>query len=158
MKNIIIKKLKEQVTKELKELKNASQSSMELVKSGDLKSDGKYDTRGTEAGYLAGAQAKRVHELELELELIDKIPTKNLDSTDEISIGALIELESNKITRTYFLSTTGAGTMIKINDAVILVISAFSPIGSSCIGLKLNDEFELEVKDSSRIYKIKNIS
>ena len=82
IKTILLDKVKEQ----LKNAELAAASSKSLSTEGDLKSDGKYDTRGIEAGYLAGAQAKRVEELKQEIELLESI---ELDlPNDSVSIGS----------------------------------------------------------------------
>lgn len=62
MKKRIVDTLINKVKEDIKQAEAASDSASEYVKEGDIKSDGKYDTRGIEAGYLAGAQQRRVEE------------------------------------------------------------------------------------------------
>jgi len=118
----------------------------------ELKADGKYDTRATEAGYLAGAQKRRLDELDLEVALIKEIDL-SVDN-QVISVGSLVLLESMNQTRWYFISSTAGGTMLSIENEVVLVVSAFSPIGSAAIGLEKNDEFEIEAQKESRLFKV----
>lgn len=153
----IIEKLTNTVNNELIKVKQAYETTKNLVQAGDLKSDGKYDTRATEANYLADGQRQRITELEQELQLLEEIPTGKLKNNAEISIGALVDIELNSNTRTYFISPTAGGTLLDMNGTPVLVLSVFSPIGAEAIGLSVGDEFELELKGDTRVYTVKSI-
>ena len=154
-KQAILDELKLRVQKDLTQAKSAFKSTKGHATDSELKSDGKYDTRSIEAGYLAGAQKKRVDELELELGLLDEININHLPS--EVSVGSLAEIEFNKMKRLYFISSTSGGTMLEIEGETILVISAFSPIGAAAIGLSVGDTFEVETATNTREYTILSI-
>ncbi len=151
----ILNFLKEQMQAEYEKAKKAYDTSREHASSDEMKSEGKYDTRSIEAGYLAGAQKKRVDELEVEIKLLDEIDLKLPANT--VSVGSLVEIEYNDMTRHYFISSTSGGTMMKTDDGVVLVISAFSPIGVEVIGLSSGDSFEVELQGSTREYTVKSI-
>ncbi len=157
MKKQIVKYLREQISTKLENAKEAYQSGHEHATEPELVAESKYDTRGVEAGYLAGAQKKRVEELKQELELLDEMVLDH--STESVSVGSLVELRFNDQTRLYFISSTSGGSMIEIEGSVVLVVSAFSPIGSEVIGLQEGDTFELETKssESERIYEVGKI-
>jgi len=152
----LISALKEKIEDELEEIKKAYKSSHDLATSSEMKSEGKYDTRSIEAGYLAGAQQKRVQELELELGLLDEININHLPDT--VSVGSVVEIEYNNLSRLYFISSTGGGSFLSVEGVTIIVISAFSPIGAEVIGLASGDQFEVEHKNESRQYLVKAIS
>jgi transcription elongation GreA/GreB family factor len=155
MKKTILDHLKLTLEEELKKARDAYETSHKHATDSELKADGKYDTRSIEAGYLAGAQKKRVEELELEIKLIEEV---NLDHVnDTVSVGSLVSLKHNNQQRKYFISSTSGGSMIKVEDEVVLVISAFSPLGSEVIGLKKGDSFEIEVSDQMRDYEVLDI-
>lgn len=158
MKDLIKNALLEKVDLELKALEEAAQTTKEYAQDGDLKSDGKYDTRGIEAGYLAGAQLKRLEELKLERQMIEELPVRQFSVTDEVAIGALVEIKFNQLVRKYFLATTAGGTMLNIAGEAILVISVFSPIGDAMVDLKIGESFELELKGQKRLYQILSLS
>jgi hypothetical protein len=136
MKAKIIKELVRIVSEELEQARAALNTTKDLAQSEDLKSEGKYDTRGIEAGYLAGAQEKRVKELEIELSNLENL---NIENKDSIVPGALVETED----RVYFLTVSTGGHKIKSHKGLVHVVSMHSPIGQ-----KLIDE-ELEVVDFS---------
>ena len=146
----LIKKTKEELTL----VKSSYASTKDLVQKGDLKSDGKYDTRATEANYLADGQRQRISDLEQELILLEEIPSRDFDSKEDVSIGSLVDIEFNGARRKYFISPTAGGTMLPIDGETIMVISVFSPIGSEALVNKVGDEFEVEIGDTTRTYKI----
>ena len=73
-KRFIISEILKVVTAQYDHALEVVASSDQLIKSGDLKAESKWDTRAIEAGYLASAQKKRLKELEMEL-----ISLKNLE-------------------------------------------------------------------------------
>ena len=156
IKEQLLNKLKSDVEQELRKIKQAYATTQNLVQNGDLKSDGKYDTRATEANYLADGQRNRTTELEQEHELLNEVNLQNKPKT--VSIGSLVEIELNKQTRKYFIAPTAGGKMIKVEDDVVLVISVFSPIGDAALGLEVDDDFEVELESGSRQYLVKSIS
>lgn len=153
----IISALLENVKNDLCLAKEAEASASQFKFETDMKQESKYDTRGIEAGYLSDAQAKRVEELKLEMKLIEEIPFFHFRDEDEIALGALIEIEVNQQKKNYFLASTSGGTILNIEGIIILVISVFSPLGSSVIGLKCGDTFELETKAGIREYTIRSV-
>ncbi len=150
----ILKILINNVQNELNGLKAAYDSTHSLMTAPDMKSEGKYDTRGIEAGYLAGAQKVRVAELEGDLEMLKEIKPRAFKKDEEVAIGALVELQLNDQKKKYFISPTAGGTLVDIDGEGILVISVFSPIGSEALSLKVGEIFELETKTTPREYKI----
>ena len=148
----ILDYLKEQVQDELKKVEQAYETTKNLVQNGDLKSDGKYDTRATEANYLANGQRQRITELQQELELLDEVNLS--EASEKVAIGSLVEIELNTHVRKYFIAPTAGGTMVNLDGEVALVISVFSPIGDGALGLEEGDSFELEMKEGSREYQI----
>lgn len=156
IKEKLITSLKEKVESELLEIKKAFESSRSLATSEEMKSEGKYDTRSIEAGYIAGAQQKRVQELELELGLLDEVNLNH--KPDTVAVGSLVEIEHNNLSRAYFICSTGGGNILRVEGQVIMVISAFSPIGAEVIGLKAGDDFEIEQRGEEKQYLVKAIA
>lgn len=60
--------------------------------------------------------------------------------------------------RLYFLIPTAGGTLLKVKDDAVLVVSVFSPIGDALMGLKTGDEFEVETPKESRSYQVLSFS
>lgn len=158
IKSEIRRQLLEKVSQELKVAQEAEATTASYAKDGDVKPDGKYDTRGIEAGYLAGAQSKRVEELKLEQQMIEETPDKSFQATDEVGIGALVDIEFKGQTRSYFVCSTAGGTILNVNGKGVLVISVFSPIGDAVVGCKVGEQFELETPQEVRTYRVVGLS
>lgn len=155
MKEKILTQLKLNLQTDLECAIQAYETAHNLVTDEQLKSEGKYDTRAIEAGYLAGAQKRRKEELEHEIALLEEISLEHTGQS--VCVGSLAQVEYNQMKRWYFVSSTSGGTMLNIDGTGILVISAFSPLGSEMIGLTQGDSFELEAARGSREYKIISI-
>ncbi len=154
-KKIVLQKITESVENELNDLKKAYDATKDLVQSGDIKNEGKYDTRATEANYLADGQRHRIYDLEHDLELLNEVDLNHTDGT--VSIGSLVDFEHNGLTKRYFIAPTAGGTMVEVDGEAILVISVFSPLGDTSLGLEVGESFELEINGSTREYSIKYI-
>ena len=153
-KKLILAELIKSTINELHQLELACESAKSYNQSDDMKQEGKYDTRAIESGYLVGAQLKRVEELKRELKLLQDTNTEPFEPGTPIAIGALIELKLNSNSQIYFLCPTAGGTLLKIDDRAVLVISAFSPLGDELIGLMAGDSFELETPKEVKEYQI----
>lgn len=157
MKKNILDELLKRTREELSALEESAKSNRDFATDQEFKAESKYDTRALEASYLASAEAKRVEELKLEIQILEEVDLEQSKKLGEISIGALVELEHNEQRRLYFLIPTAGGTLLSINQQTILVVSIFSPIGDALMGLKLGDEFEVQTPKETRNYQIINV-
>ena len=158
IKDSILETLIAQVNADLQVATQAAASSSSGAKDESMKSDGKYDTRASEAGQLAGAQLRRVEELKLELQMLEEMPRRTFSKEDEIGLGALVDIQFKGQTRKYFICSTAGGTMLKVDGMGILVISVFSPIGDAVLELKCGDIFELETPNEVRQYQVMGVA
>ncbi len=154
MKDLLLKELLDRSKKELAELEVAAKSNRDFATDQEFKAESKYDTRALEASYLASAEAKRVEEIKLEIQILEEIDLEASRKLGEISIGALVELLYKDQKRLYFLIPTAGGTLLKVKNEAVLVVSVFSPIGDALMGLKTGDEFEVETPKESRNYQV----
>jgi transcription elongation GreA/GreB family factor len=155
LKEKILQELKASADRDYQKAKEALESSQTYANDEELHSEGKYDTRSIEAGQLANGQRKRVHELEQTVALLDEIDITHTPS--EVSVGSLLEIETEKLKRLYFISSTVGGTVLNIENDPILIISAFSPLASGAIGLQTGESFEVETPSKLRTYEIVSI-
>ena len=153
-KSEILLKLEELLLESIEKALEVYRSSYEYTTKGDIKSDGKYDTRGTEAGYLAGAQKKRVEELKSDLNRLKALSMRDFSSDQGVAVGALMELECEKKTSYYFISPSLGGETLKIEETSIQIISQNSPISTAAFGLNQDDSFELETPRGLKVYNI----
>jgi transcription elongation GreA/GreB family factor len=154
IKEKIVKQLIDHVQHELDKAQKAADTAKAHHQSDEMKQEGKYDTRAIEAGYLAGAQLKRVEELKLELKMLEEIELRAFSEKDAIAIGAIVDLELNDKVQRYFVSSTASGSFTQVDGHPFLVVSVFSPIGNAALGLFVGDSFELETPKGLREYSI----
>lgn len=143
--------------KDLALLQAAALEAREAATHEESKAEDKYDTRGLEASYLAGAQAKRAAELE---ELIFFYRHLKLPELRGAAIGAtaLVELESGGQRSHYFIVPKGGGKRFKIEDQDILVITPVSPLGAELLGRTVNESFTVLSPKGQSEYEIVNFS
>lgn len=139
---------------ELAHLTEAHKSHHNFATDQEFKAESKYDTRALEASYLASAEAKRVEELKLEIQILEEVDIEQSKKLGEISIGALVELSHHEQKRFYFLIPTAGGTLLKVGNDAVLVVSVFSPMGDALMGLKSGEDFEVETPKETRQYQI----
>lgn len=154
MKEQILEELIKRAKAELETIEASAKAQHDYATDTDLKSEGKYDTRAIEASYLAEAEAKRVEELRLEIQILEEVDVNSSKKLGEISIGALVELLHKGQNRFYFLIPTAGGTLLNFNNTPVLVVSVFSPIGDAMLSLKVGDHFEVETPKETRDYQV----
>ncbi len=121
-----------EITLDLKKSKDVLEGSRKLTREGDLKSDGKYDTRAVEASYLAGANEKRVRELEAEVSILKEFKLKD---SSKVELGAIVKTE--KPNKNYFILNVGAGKTIEFENESYQILSTLSPLGSQILGFEI---------------------
>ncbi len=141
-------------TSELKSAEEAFEATNSLATEGDVKQESKYDTRGIEAGYLAGAQKKRVEELKLDIHRLEEMKNLDLAPQSEIILGSIVTIDFGGGERTYFVTSSFGGVQLKVGGQLVHVITTASPIGEEMLGLSAGDEFELDPKKVYSVLKI----
>ncbi len=134
LKKTICHRIIEKLEADLVGMSNAQKAATQQAQSEDFKSESKWDTRAIEAGYLAGAQIKRVKELEIEIATLRSLKN-SVRQLDEVNIGALVEASGN----IYFLTSQSGGFKVEVKGKIYSVISIKSPIA-----IKLIEE-EIEI-------------
>src|SRR6185312_1477108 len=82
-----------QLESDLIAMKESARATHEAATHEESKPENEYDTRGLEAAYLAGAQAKRAGEIDEVLALFKNMSFKAFQPKDPIQAGALLEVE-----------------------------------------------------------------
>lgn len=142
----------------LQNLINAALEAKAEATSEESKAENKYDTRGLEASYLAGAQARRADELKTTIDKISKMGLKIFDEDTPIDVTALVTLEDqDQISKQFFILPYAGGTKIQEDDKSVFVITPHSPLGQKLMGLKLDDEFQIRLNGKVFEYSILHI-
>jgi transcription elongation GreA/GreB family factor len=146
-----------QLKNDLDILNQAAVSTYQGAIHSDSKAEDQYDTRGLEASYLAGAQAKRVSELEEIIKTYQYIDIKDFRPQDKISATALVGLQSDDKLSYFLLMPKGGGLHLQFEEKNIQVLTPQSPIGEMLLGKKLHDEFEVLIQRKFRDYEVVSV-
>lgn len=157
-KNNLIKKILTVLEDNLQNLITAALEAKAEATSEESKAENKYDTRGLEASYLAGAQAKRADELKSTIDKISKMGLKIFDEDSSIDLTALVTLEDqNQVSKCLFILPFAGGTKITEENKEIFVITPQSPLGQKLMGLELDSEFRISMNEKTFDYTVLEI-
>ncbi len=106
---------------------------------GESRQEGKYDTRATEASYLARGQAWRVVELRQLSTWFDNLADDA--SPDVVGLGAIVQLEGDR--EEWLVLAPVGGARATVAGTEVRVISPRSPLGSALVGLEVDDGVEV---------------
>src|SRR6267142_3227644 len=87
------------------------------------KAENKYDTRGLEAAYLAGGQARQAAEILKSIKVYASLSVKQFGASDAIDLSALVELETAGEVGTYFIGPCSGGLEVDYKGAEITIIT-----------------------------------
>ena len=153
-KKLILDNLIAIMEKEIPELMAAARATYDAATNEESRPENEYDTRGLEASYLAGAQAKRVAELEKDIHDLKQLKIQNFTTQDPIRSTALIEVDHLGKTQWMFLLPRGGGRILELNHQKIQVITPTSPLGEALLGLKVGDVAIVEANLDTKEYEI----
>jgi len=156
-KNKLIEIIKNQLEKDFEVLKAAALATYEDATHEESKPENEYDTRGLEASYLAGAQGKRLAEIEEIFAAYKFLRVKSFLDSDPIGLSALIEVEHNGKKNILFLVPKGGGMSVQFDGLNIQIIASTSPLGESLLGLKKGDIAVIDSGKRELEYEVMNV-
>ena len=143
-----------QLENDLLALKAAAQATYEAATHEENKPENEYDTRGLEASYLAGAQAKRAGEIDEVLSLFHHLPCKDFAPLEPISATALVEVETRGKKSFLFLMPKGGGVSLRFEGTPVQVVTPNSLLGEGLLGLRKGETAEIEIGEELKTYEI----
>jgi hypothetical protein len=154
-KSRLLEHIKAQLKSDLEMAIAAAHATLDAATNEESKPENKYDTRGLEASYLAGAQAKRVADIEEVLYLFHQTHVRNFKEDEPIAVMALVEVEHNEKVSFVLLMPKGGGQIIQFEGQAIQVITVHSPLGKALVGLRASDTATVETgRSGTKIYDI----
>ena len=115
-------------------LQKAAQASHAEATHESSRAESKYDTRGLEAAYLAGGQARQAKEILDSIKLYQALTTRDFAADEAIDLTALVELDSDGSRSIYFIGPRNGGLEIEHRGREITVITPQSPLGQELMG------------------------
>lgn len=141
-KQALVRKIIEALKAELERFAKAARASHAEATDPQSKAEHKYDTRGLEAAYLAGGQARKVAELEETIAQFQKLKPIEFTPETPIDYGALVQIEMRGGTTWYFICPKAGGLEIVHDKEEITVITPQSPLGEQLFEKKQGDKFK----------------
>src|ERR1700739_3698155 len=77
------------------------------------KAESKYDTRGLEAAYLAGGQARQAKEILDSIKVYESLAVKDFLPGEPIGLTALVELDLDGTRSTFFIGPRNGGLEVE---------------------------------------------
>ncbi|MDA0766508.1 MAG: hypothetical protein O3A92_06770 [Verrucomicrobia bacterium] len=118
---------------------HALKETRENASGDETKSEGKYDTRATEAAYLAGAQQQQSDKLAEAIHTFRSWKPPHFELTDEIALGALVETDLDDETSFYLLAPAGGGTTLDYLGCELTLLTPEAPLFQKLAGRKPGD-------------------
>src|SRR3954467_13568364 len=101
-KRLLLKQIVAALNDSLTLLEKAARASHEEATHESSKAESKYDTRGLEAAYLAGGQARQAKEILDSINLYETMTVKDFAPDEPVDLTALVELDTDGARATYF--------------------------------------------------------
>lgn len=105
----------------------------------ESRQESKYDTRAIEAGYLAGAQSKRLMQVAGDLKRFRALAAPTGTMTIDGPSLVAVERQSGDVDY-FFLGPAAAGLRIQVEGVEVLVITPAAPLGRALVGAEAGDE------------------
>jgi hypothetical protein len=128
-KQALVKKIIAALVEEVERFARAARASHAEATDPQSRAEHKYDTRGLEAAYLAGGQARKVAELEENIAHFQKMRLLEFGPTSPIDLSALVEVEMRGGVNWYFVGPKNGGLEVMHEKKEITVITPQSPLG-----------------------------
>jgi transcription elongation GreA/GreB family factor len=156
-KSELVKKIVASLVESLEVLDKAARASHAEATHESSKAENKYDTRGLEAAYLAGAQAKQAREILDSIARYESLPVKEFAPGEPIDLTALVELETDDAASTYFIGPKNGGLEITHDRREIMVITPQSPLGQNLTGRKAGERWSTKLNGATVKYHLVSV-
>lgn len=151
----ILEVLLQQLEDTRRDLMSSALEAKDAATNEESKAENKYDTRGLEASYLAGAQAKRGSELTQVILQLSKLELRTFTSSDSVQISAAVTMEvDGEGVKHFFILPFAGGNKVSVDGPEILIITPQSPLGRNMLGKKIGDVFELRTQAKITEYEV----
>lgn len=140
-KSRVVAALAAAVRTDLEALAHATADARDAATSGEARAENKYDTRATEASYLATGQGERLIALRALAEWLGQLDPEA--AFDAVGKGALVALERDGEASWVLVGPQG-GHSVTVDGRRVLLISGDSPLGQLLAGLQAGDAEELD--------------
>jgi transcription elongation GreA/GreB family factor len=157
-KALLIQQVIASLSDSLSLLEKAARASHAEATHESSKAESKYDTRGLEAAYLAGGQARQAKDIMDSIKLYRALTVRNFASEEPIDLTALVELDVDGMRTIYFIGPRNGGLEIECKRKEITLITPQSPLGQLLMGKKAGQRWTAKLGGSLAKYHIVCVS
>ena len=141
----------------LEVLERAARASHAEATHESSRAESKYDTRGLEASYLAGGQARQAREIMDSMKTYGTLAPRDFAPGDLIDLTAVVKLETDGAPAMYFIGPKSGGVEVVFNGEEITVITPQSPLGQNLMGKKAGQSWAVKDGRVSVKYRIAKV-
>lgn len=156
-KKALLEKVINRLEQDRQAMVSAAMSTYEAATHEESEAEDQYDTRGLEASYLAGAQAKRVAEMDQLILQYRYLELHDFKESDPIRATALVELDLDGKTSYCFILPKGGGLSIEHEGHSVQIITPQAPLGEALIGRVAGDSAIVEAGRATKEYEIVSV-
>jgi transcription elongation GreA/GreB family factor len=156
-KSALIGRIVEALQDSLAVLEKAARAAHAEATHESSKAENKYDTRGLEAAYLAGGQARQAREILESIKVYRSLHVQEFGAADPIDLSAVVELETQGEIGMFFIGPRNGGLEVDYEGTEITVITPQSPLGQQLIGKKAGQRWKTNFNGSRTDYRIVSV-
>ncbi|MCP5536268.1 MAG: hypothetical protein H7A51_08555 [Akkermansiaceae bacterium] len=138
----IVRQLTAHLRQQVNTMRDAAKLAHEASIGDEAKAEGKYDTRGLEASYLAQAQAEQYRKFADSLRIFESLTLAELPAGSVVEAGALVETELDGVLSYFLLTPCAGGMTIDYHGCDLTSLSPDSPLYQSLLGTQAGDILE----------------
>ena len=157
-KSLLLRQIVAGLTARLDLLEKAAQASHAEATHESSKPENKYDTRGLEAAYLAGGQARQARELLEAVKVYSALAIRDFGPDDPIELGAVVTVFADGTESSYFLGPRNGGLEIQHQGREIMVITPASPLGQNLMGRKVGHSWTVKTGPQALRFAITGVA
>ena len=150
----VLQALRDAVRADLEAMAQVTADARDEATSGESKAENKYDTRATEASYLAAGQGERLVELRALTDWLEQLDPRVV--LQIVGLGALVEVERGGAV-TFMLVGRQGGRGVTVDGRQVLLISVDSPLGRVLHGLQPGDAGEMQTPRGMRDIEVRSV-
>ena len=154
MKAKLLKQIVASLTASLSALDKAARAAHSEATHESSKAENKYDTRGLEAAYLAGGQARQAKEIIDSIKLYQSLRLRDFANDDPIDLSAVVKLQADHSSSLYFIGPKSGGLEVEYEGEEIVVLTPQSPLGQNLVGKKEGERWKANLGGSVVKYHI----
>jgi transcription elongation GreA/GreB family factor len=150
----LLKQIVARLGENLETLQRAAQASHVEATHESSRAESKYDTRGLEAAYLAGGQARQAREIIDSIKLYQSLELREFGPKDLIDLTAVVKLKADGAHAIYFIGPRSGGVEVDYDGKEVTVITPQSPLGQNLVGKKAGDGWTAKAGGPAVKYQI----